>query len=65
MVVTLNIPKMRGEGSDEEKEDEVGDCRSWENGRAAEEGKRIIEEVGKTLQVKDWGLFGEGNEATA
>ena len=59
MVITLNIPKVPGEG---EGSDEETDFENGRFGKVVEEGKRIVEEVWKTLQVKDWGLFGEGKE---
>ena len=59
MVITLNIPKMPSEegsgGVDEIDHDENGVLRL---GKAAQEGQRIMEDVWRTFEIKDWGLFG-------
>ena len=58
LAVTLNIPRIPGEGGSAEE------GIVWEDGKvklnkAVEEGQRIMEEVWRTLTVKDWGLFEE------
>lgn len=60
MVITLNIPRIPGEG--ERTDDEEIDFENGRFGRAVEEGRRTVEEFCQTLQVKDWGLIGEEKE---
>ncbi|KAL8732165.1 MAG: hypothetical protein Q9166_002912 [cf. Caloplaca sp. 2 TL-2023] len=59
IVVTINIPHIPGhqEPSDGEVKFEEGKF-----GSLVEEGLRIKDEVWKSLEVRDWGLFG-GNDA--
>lgn len=59
MSITLNIPHIPG--GPEAALEEGGDI-DYEKGKygpVVEEGKSIMDEVGKTLIVKDWGLFGQ------
>ena len=53
IAVMLNIPKMPG-GDDEEVR-----IRNGKLGTAVDEGRRIVEEVWNTMEIKNWGLFGE------
>ena len=69
LVITLNIPQMPdGEGkssaNDDDNDDVVvhGEDEKLEQKpemavAVVEEGKQIMEEVLKTLQVRDWALF--------
>jgi len=61
MVVTFNIPHVPGgpEAAAAEEGEEI-DFAEGKYGLAVEEGKRIMEEVGRTLCIKDWRLFGPG-----
>ncbi|KAL8683985.1 MAG: hypothetical protein Q9186_000015 [Xanthomendoza sp. 1 TL-2023] len=54
IVVTVNIPHIPGH-------QEYGDDMNFEEGkfgRLVEEGVRVRDEVWKSLEVRDWGLFG-------
>ena len=60
IAVTLNIPKMsEGDGLDESDEVTCDDDGTLKLGKAVQEGKTVMEEIWKTFEIKDWGLFGE------
>ncbi|KAL9028612.1 MAG: hypothetical protein Q9196_003042, partial [Gyalolechia fulgens] len=57
IVVTINIPHIPGQ---QEPSDGAVDFEEGKFGSLVDEGVRIRDEVWRTLQVKDWGLFGDG-----
>ncbi|KAL8694013.1 MAG: hypothetical protein Q9218_001251 [Villophora microphyllina] len=59
LIVTVNIPHIPGhqEPTDDEVDIEVGKL-----GSLVEEGVKIRDEVLRTLEIKDWGLFDGGKE---
>ncbi|KAI4187580.1 MAG: hypothetical protein L6R41_002725 [Letrouitia leprolyta] len=57
IVVTINIPHIPGH---QESSDGAANFEEGNFGTLVDEGVRIRDEVWRTLQVKDWGLFGDG-----
>ncbi|KAL8939892.1 MAG: hypothetical protein Q9211_002535 [Gyalolechia sp. 1 TL-2023] len=57
IVVTINIPHIPGQ---QEPSDGAVDFQEGKFGSLVDEGVRIRDEVWRTLQVKNWGLFGDG-----
>ena len=57
MEITLNIPNIP-DHQDLAKEGEAIDFASGKYGEAVSEGMMVFEKVLKSLEVKDWGLFG-------
>ncbi|KAL8928553.1 MAG: hypothetical protein Q9208_001787 [Pyrenodesmia sp. 3 TL-2023] len=55
LVVTINIPHILGE---QEPSDGAVNFEEGRYGSLVEEGIRVRDEVWRTLEVKDWGLFG-------
>ncbi|KAL8739228.1 MAG: hypothetical protein Q9181_000119 [Wetmoreana brouardii] len=58
IIVTVNIPHIPGH---QEPTEEVN-FEEGKYGSLVEEGSRVIKEVWRSLEVKDWGLFGGGEE---
>ncbi|KAI4097186.1 MAG: hypothetical protein LQ344_000596 [Seirophora lacunosa] len=59
VVVTINIPHIPGQ---QEPSDPTVDFEQGKFGSLVEEGVRIRDEVWKSLEVKDWGLFAGADE---
>lgn len=60
IIVTVNIPHIPGH-----QEPTPGEDVNFEEGKYSslvEEGAKIMEEIWKSLEVRDWGLFGGGEE---
>ncbi|KAL8757858.1 MAG: hypothetical protein Q9184_004099 [Pyrenodesmia sp. 2 TL-2023] len=55
IVVTINIPHIQGE---QEPSDGAVNFEGGKYGSLVEEGVRVRDELWRTLEVKDWGLFG-------
>ncbi|KAL8932525.1 MAG: hypothetical protein Q9216_006798 [Gyalolechia sp. 2 TL-2023] len=61
IVVTINIPHIPGQ--QEPSDDGAVNFEQGKFGSLVEEGVRIRDEVWRTLQVKDWGLFDGGEQS--
>jgi len=57
LLVTVNVPHLPGE-----YEYESVDLHAGKVGRLLEEAGVVMDTVLETLEVVDWGLFGEGDE---
>ncbi|KAI4175801.1 MAG: hypothetical protein LQ343_001414 [Gyalolechia ehrenbergii] len=57
IVVTINIPHIPGQ---QEPSDGAVNFQEGKFGSLVDGGVKIRDEVWRTLQVKDWGLFGDG-----
>ena len=58
--MTINIPHIPGH---QESSSGAVNFEEGEFGTLVEEGVNIRDEVWRTLEVKDWGLFGGGEAA--
>ena len=61
MLITLNIPHIPGSPEAIAVGGEELDFEKGKYGSAIEEGKKVMDAVGNSLLVKDWGLFAPGN----
>ncbi|KAL9584108.1 MAG: hypothetical protein Q9212_002316 [Teloschistes hypoglaucus] len=59
LIVTVNIPHIAGH---QEPTDRAVNFEEGKFGSLVQEGVRVRDEVWRTLQVKDWGLFDGGKE---
>ncbi|KAL8740834.1 MAG: hypothetical protein Q9190_006500 [Brigantiaea leucoxantha] len=58
LVITINIPHIPGH----QESNEPVDFEQGQLGSLVEDGRRIRDEIWRTLEIKDWGLFDVGDE---